>query len=397
MNINITKTNITIDNNYILNDKEYNINTCYFTFSEEYTDDLVKEAIFVQGTNSIKMAIINNQCQIPYEVLNKGTFQLRVYAYEVDNEELVLRYSPSYAVANVRTGSYIDGANSSQEITPTEFEQYMQALNDGLNEVSNVDIDATKTGNVATITITNRNDEEKIVQISDGETGPQGPIGPAGPSGYSPIANVSKTGNTATITITDKNGTTTAIVSDGINGNPGRDGYVQYTAGDNITIENNVISSTASGGEDNNILVLKLDDDSAEAKAKASKMITANYGKGLLGAISNVSNPALLHNDISSKLTSYTFAYNSPNVYFGGSKQRTRYWFRVDGTWDGDVFNCSALVYYYNGNVDLDYRVLTVDNTYSYNPTANSYNPATTKYVDDAISSAITDALGGSY
>lgn len=32
--------------------------------------------------------------------------------------------------------------------------------------------------------------------------------------------------------------------SPGVAGIPGRDGYVQYTAGDNITIENNVISAT---------------------------------------------------------------------------------------------------------------------------------------------------------
>lgn len=41
--------------------------------------------------------------------------------------------------------------------------------------------------------------------------------------------------------------------------------------------------------------------------------------------------------------------------------------------------------------------LLSSRNTNEYTPTANSYNPATTKYVDDAIASAITDALGGSY
>ena len=40
--------------------------------------------------------------------------------------------------------------------------------------------------------------------------------------------------------------------------------------------------------------------------------------------------------------------------------------------------------------------VLSKTNTTSYTPT-NDYNPSTKKYVDDSITSAITDALGGSY
>lgn len=63
-----------------------------------------------------------------------------------------------------------------------------------------------------------------------GERGPQGEQGPAGANGtngvdgqdgedgFSPIANVTKSGKVATITITDKSGTTTATVSDGESG-----------------------------------------------------------------------------------------------------------------------------------------------------------------------------------
>lgn len=45
--------------------------------------------------------------------------------------------------------------------------------------------------------------------------------GTDGQDGFSPIATVSKSGNTATITITDKNGTTTANISDGKDGTGG--------------------------------------------------------------------------------------------------------------------------------------------------------------------------------
>ena len=41
-------------------------------------------------------------------------------------------------------------------------------------------------------------------------------------------------------------------------------------------------------------------------------------------------------------------------------------------------------------------KLLSIDNSVSYTPTGN-YNPATKKYVDDTVSSAIGSALGGSY
>lgn len=80
-----------------------------------------------------------------------------------------------------------------------------------------------------------------------GATGQPGRDGINGVDGISPTVSTSKSGTTTTIEITDKNGTHTATINDGINGTNGtngRDGYVQYTAGDNITIENNVISAT---------------------------------------------------------------------------------------------------------------------------------------------------------
>lgn len=267
MNITVTKNQVSVNTDYILNDKEYNVNQCYFTFSDEYTDDLVKKAIFVQGTSTIEMSIINNQCQIPAEVLNNGQFELRVYAYEVDGDELLLRYSPSYTTAYVRTGSYIENAESPEVITPTQFEQYMQAMNDGLNEVANVDIDAEQLDNGMSVTITNRYGEDKTVYAYDGEKGDTGatpniqigtvvtgdhsevtrtgtnenPIfnfvlekGDKGDTGNG-IASVTKTstsGLTDTYTITYTNGTTTTF---------------DITNGKSIT---NIAKTSTSGLED---------------------------------------------------------------------------------------------------------------------------------------------------
>ena len=265
-----------------VNEKEIDISKCEFEFDDEITDDYVKEAYFTLGDTSYKKIIVNNKCDFPQEVLVKpATIELGVVAYLVEDETEIKRYNPTPVYFKTDLGS-LKIAENSEEPTPSEMEQYEQALQDGLavvngkltdineaiTETNNLNIDANKVDTTTTITLTKKDGTTKTVQVLDGEKGEtgdrgpqgiQGPVGQTGPAGrdgtngtdgvdgVSPIATVSKSNGTATITITDKNGTTTATVSDGqdgINGTNGRDGYVQYTAGDNITISDNTISAT---------------------------------------------------------------------------------------------------------------------------------------------------------
>lgn len=46
MHVNVTKNTVSISSNYVINRGEYNVNPIYFDFSDEYTDDLVKKAVF---------------------------------------------------------------------------------------------------------------------------------------------------------------------------------------------------------------------------------------------------------------------------------------------------------------------------------------------------------------
>ena len=79
-------------------------------------------------------------------------------------------------------GSYRDAENSTPP-TPTQFEQYEAALEAGLREVQNVDIDASKSGMTTTVTITNRSGAIKSIEIYDGQPGPQGNPGRDGIDG----------------------------------------------------------------------------------------------------------------------------------------------------------------------------------------------------------------------
>ena len=169
MKVKVTKSKIYITEKYIVNRGEYKVNKIELEFDDEY-EGLVKKVIFKDDKNAIEQAIINNEVDIPYEVLNSSEIELRIYAYELlNNNELKLRYSPEYTHIITREGSYIEPTGQGEVITPTQFEQYEQALNEGLAEVANVDIDANKIEHTATITITKRDGTEKQVQVEDGD------------------------------------------------------------------------------------------------------------------------------------------------------------------------------------------------------------------------------------
>lgn len=190
MQVRVNKDNVEIYEKDDIHEGEYRVNECTFEFSEEYTG-LTKKAIFESLTELKEVPIISDKCIIPAEILNSGDKKcnLRVYAYDVNNDELVLRYSPSYDEFAIYRGSYIQGASGSEEITPTQFEQYTNALNQGLikigeeidkaeetleraetsiEEANNLNIDVYKEGTESTIELTKKDGSKKTVKVNDG-------------------------------------------------------------------------------------------------------------------------------------------------------------------------------------------------------------------------------------
>ena len=119
----------------LINENECNITRCYFSFSQEYTEDLVKVALFSNKKGAYKQVIINNECDIPCEVLKEpGDCLLGVYSFKDENEKLI-RYSPKPFKFSIDEGSYREDTINSSPITPSEYEQYMQAMNDALKDI----------------------------------------------------------------------------------------------------------------------------------------------------------------------------------------------------------------------------------------------------------------------
>ena len=141
MNIEVTKDEVIIDKNSDKpHENEYNITQCYFTFDDFIESFQVKRAIFtiVSTGEMYETDIINHTCETPIEVLKHEyeTIKLGVYGYNIgNNEELLNRFSPSYDTFVVPTGSYQEGALSPEPITPSQYDLYSQALQEGLQEV----------------------------------------------------------------------------------------------------------------------------------------------------------------------------------------------------------------------------------------------------------------------
>ena len=187
MNVQVTKDNVTILSKDNIHEGEYRINELSFDFSEEYTSDLVINAVFTNELgNAYQVSVINGKCHIPAEIISEtGQVLLGVYAYRVSGEDLELRYSPYPTSFVVLNGSYDPTAEESQEITPTQYEQYMQALQNGLNQVQASISELNKATDSANDLVDEINQKLENGEFigPQGPQGIQGPVGPVGPEG----------------------------------------------------------------------------------------------------------------------------------------------------------------------------------------------------------------------
>lgn len=397
MNISVTKNKVSINTDYVLNDKEYNVNKCYFSFSEEYTDDLVKKAVFIQGSSTIEMSIINNQCEIPSEVLNQGTFEIHVYAYEVDGEELIIRYSPTYDTAYVRAGSYVENATNTEPLTPTDKEQIEQNIVNLQNDLLTKQDTLISGTNIKTI------NNESI--LGEGNINIQGG---GGSSDYTELTNKPKINNVELV----GNKTTSDL------------GIVIPDVSDFITKDVNNLTNYYTKVEvdtkiPNTFVITNISDKTSFNVDKPSTMLIAqeivdnfdftNFklkGNVYLKFVNENLTYLDICNDIYYDSNGYLIICFTP-YYGGGLPEVERYGVTL---YKNMIFRLSIAI---NSNKEVT-NVLTasvdkiryisntanflgINNTTPYTPTPNSYNPANTKYVDDSIASAIGNALGGSY
>lgn len=118
------------------------------------------------------------------------------------------------------------------EITPEEkssMEEAIAVLESEISKVEHMDIDAIKEENIATITITDKLGNQKVIHISDGENGADGE------NGFSPTIRKIKTTDGYDLEITDISGTNTITISNGKDGKDGSDGLPGQAGADGIS------------------------------------------------------------------------------------------------------------------------------------------------------------------
>ena len=168
MKIIVTPHTISIERDEIINQGEYNITPCVFEFTEEY-NGLTKEAVFSTCDSTYKVAILNNECTIPSEVIVEGSILLGVYAYELENDELKLRYSPTPKYFNIKNGSYREG-NDPELPAPSEWERVLALINEAITETNNLNIEVNKEGKVTHVILTKKDGTTQEVDIEDGKS-----------------------------------------------------------------------------------------------------------------------------------------------------------------------------------------------------------------------------------
>ena len=244
MKASVTKDKVSIIEKDIVHAGEYNINHIEFEFSAEYTADLVKNAVFSIKDNVYQTSIINDQCDIPAEILSDfGEVVFGVYAYKVNDDQLELRYSPFPARFTIISGSYDPTAEESEEITPSQFEQYMQALNDGLNKVEqslNKMDEATSSANDLVDNINQKLENGDFI-------GPEGPQGVPGTNGKDGVGITTITSGQSTvednrtitpITVNKTDGSSESFnveAKNGLDGQNGKDGKDGVNGQDGLT------------------------------------------------------------------------------------------------------------------------------------------------------------------
>lgn len=197
-------------------------------------------------------------------------------------------------------------------------------------------------------------------------------------------------------------------------GEPGKDGAIQYQAGEGIKIEDNVISAVNTGEENNPSLYslnvgLKFNGESpfnytdADIVERGRAIIQDAYDRQFptIGILLNGKRTVMFECAVSTltsdKKNSYTF-----NGYYKADPVNYDLLgvvLNITGSWSGETFTCNKVSgRLATSKIRMAHQgdVLIKTNTTSYTPTG-SYHPATKKYVDDSIKAAITVALESDY
>lgn len=177
--ISLTKTKIG-------NDLENLQQELVFKFTDEFVNGSARLEYKIDSDRyHIPMTKDGESYKIPIKnvITKEGKIEMQLVITQVaEDEEIPVFKSNVFYM-------YCDRSINAQEEPMDDYEYWLDVIeeklaevDEALDELDNVDIDASKTGNTATVSITNKEGITKSVEIYDGQTGAVGPQGPKGES-----------------------------------------------------------------------------------------------------------------------------------------------------------------------------------------------------------------------
>ena len=135
----------------------------------------------------------NGSCTVPHEVLERrGKVSVNLVGSILEDDELTDRLTtyPLDAI-HVDAEARIEGEETA-EVTPSQFEQYIEQVQDLVDEVKDIDHVVLTDDYMLVIYYTDGTQSEPLGPIrgAQGEQGPQGPEGPQGPAGEVTLAQL---------------------------------------------------------------------------------------------------------------------------------------------------------------------------------------------------------------
>lgn len=344
----------------------------------EFVDEFVDGTAYLEFERKFEKGLIPmNKVGKTYEIEIKSSL-----LKEIGNIELQLRITqdevpngiPVYK-SKVFTLEVLDAINATSEI-PDEYPEWIDLANEKIKEMDNLNVTTERVEDGVDIVLTDKKGNTTRTEVKDGAPGPVGPQGEPGAVKMQVVDTLPETGRTDTIYLVKKD-------------NPGEqnlyDEYVytdtgwehigdtsvdlsnyqeKLTPGDNINIDNNVISATFQKE------VIELTDE---------VIILSQLNPGVYILKPTVKKIKYSSYDADTYLTDGKT--HIMLVGTAGTTYNTAYIFSDNGILR---LNC-----YDNGNQKIECsirdmaNILSKKNTSTYIPTGN-YHPATKKYVDDS-------------
>ena len=229
-----------------------------FDFSDEFVNGQARLEMSIDGQDSWITLTKDNDNETYYVPIQSAVtkcgkifMQLVITEGEIEEGIPIFKSNVFYV--------FVDESINAEIEQPEEYPTWIEIANEKLNEMDNLDIEATKEDDTTTIIITKKDGTEESVEVKDGADGERGPQGEAGPAGQDAKIN-------------------------GVN-------TLNIVAGDNIEIEQEdntlTISSTGGGGGASEYVVgLTKENDEITSDKTISEIITAynngNIVKGVL-------------------------------------------------------------------------------------------------------------------